>query len=65
MITGFHDEEIGHELHRIGFEVLERLSSEEIQRKYFWGRTDGLTMLDHICFIYARVVRQERLAVGL
>lgn len=65
MITGFHDEEIGNELHRLGFEVLERLSSEEIQRKYFWGRSDGLTMLDHICFICARIVREERLAVGL
>lgn len=65
MITGFHDEEIGNELHRFGFEVLERLSSEDIQRKYFWGRRDGLTMLDHISFICARVVREERLAVGL
>ena len=64
MITGFHDEEIVDELHRLGFEVVERLSSEEIQRRYFWGRSDGLTMLDHICFICARVVREERLAVA-
>jgi len=65
MITGFHDEEIANELRRLGFEVVERLPSEEIQRKYFWGRSDGLTMLDHICFICARVVREERRAVAL
>ena len=65
MITGFHDEEMGNALHRLGFEVIERLSSEETQRRYFWGRSDGLTMLDHISFICARVVREERLAVAL
>jgi len=65
MITGFHDKEICNELERLSFEVVERLSSEEIQRRYFWGRNDGLTMLDHICFMCARVVREERLAVGL
>ncbi len=65
MIAGFHDDEIGNELHRLGFEVLERLSSEEIQRRYFRGRSVDLTMLDHICFICARVVREERLALGL
>ena len=65
MITGFHDEEMGNELHRLAFEVVERLSSEDIQRRHFWGRMDGLTMLDHICFIFARVVRKERLAAGL
>ena len=65
MITGFHDEEMGNELHRLSFEVVERLSSEQIQRRYFWGRSDGLTMLDHICFICARVVREERTAVAL
>jgi methyltransferase (TIGR00027 family) len=64
MITGFRDVEICNELHRLGFEVLEKLSSEEIQRRYFWGRSDGLTMLDHICFICARIVREERLAVA-
>ena len=65
MITGFHNDEMGGELHRIGFEIVERLSSEEIQRSYFWGRSDGLTMLDHITFICARVVREERAAVAL
>jgi methyltransferase (TIGR00027 family) len=64
-ITGFHEEELWDELHRLRFEVLESLSSDEIQRRYFWGRTDGLTMLDHIHFICARVVRAERAAVGL
>lgn len=65
MITGFQDEEIGNELHRFGFEVLERLSSKDIQRRYFGGRRDGLTMLDHLSFICARVVREERLAAGV
>jgi methyltransferase (TIGR00027 family) len=65
MITGFHEEELWEELHRLGFEVVETLSSDEIQRRYFWGRTDGLTMLDHIHFICARVVRAERAAVAL
>ena len=64
-ITGFREEELWDELHRLGFEIVERLSSDEIQRRYFWGRTDGLTMLDHIHFIYARLVRAERAAVGL
>ena len=64
MITGFHDDEMANELNRLGFEIVERLSSQEIQRRYFWGRNDGLTMLDHICFICARVVREERLAVA-
>lgn len=65
MITGFHDEELRSELHRLGFEVVERLSSDEIQRRYFWGRTDGLTMLDHIHFLCARIVRAERPAVAV
>jgi O-methyltransferase involved in polyketide biosynthesis len=64
MITGFHDEELLGELGRLGFEVVERLSSDEIQTRYFWGRTDGLTMLDHIRFVCARVVRAEQPAVA-
>jgi hypothetical protein len=62
MITGFHDEETGNELHRLGFEVLERLPSEEIHRRYFWGRS---ALRCWICFICARVVREEPLAAGL
>ena len=65
MITGFHNDEMGAALHRLGFEIVERLSSEAIQRRYFWGRTDGLTMLDHVCFLCARIVREERAAVAL
>jgi len=64
MITGFHDEELRSELYRLGLEIVERLSSEEIQRRYFWGRRDGLTMLDHVHFVCARVFRAERLAVA-
>jgi methyltransferase (TIGR00027 family) len=65
MITGFHDEELRGELHRLGFEIMDRLSSDEIQRRYFWGRRDGLTMLDHVRFICARVFQTERLAVAV
>jgi methyltransferase (TIGR00027 family) len=65
MMTGFHDEELRTELHRLGFEVVERLSSDEIQRRYFWGRTDGLTMLDHVRFVSARVFQAERPAVAV
>jgi methyltransferase (TIGR00027 family) len=64
MITGFHDKELFGELGRLGFGVLERLSPGEIQTRYFSGRTDGLTMLDHIHFVCARVVRAERPAVA-
>ena len=65
MITGFHHEELRHRLQSLGFQVVEKLSPEDIRRRYFWGRTDGLTMLDHIHFLCARVVRAERPAVAL
>jgi len=65
IITGFHDEELRSELHRLGFEVVEKLSSEEIQRRYFGDRTDGLTMLEHVNFVCARVVQAERPAVAV
>ena len=65
MLTGFHDEELRSELHRLGFEIVERLSSDEIQRRYFWGRRDGLTMLDHVRFVCARVFQADRLAVAV
>jgi len=65
MITGFHDEELSSELHGLGFEVVESLPSDEIQRRYFWGRRDGLTMLDHVRFVCARVFQAERPAVAV
>ena len=65
MLTGFHDEELRSELHRLGFEVVERLSSDEIQRRYFWGRRDGLIMMDHVRFVCARVFQAERPAVAV
>ncbi len=65
MITGFRDEELSSELQRLGLQVVEKLSSEEIQRRYFWGRTDGLTMLDHIHFVCAKVVGAEQPAVAI
>jgi len=65
MITGFDHEELRRELQSLGFQVTEKLSPEDIRRRYFWGRTDGLTMLDHIHFVCARVVRAQRCAVAL
>ncbi len=65
MITGFHDEALLGELHRLGFRVVERLFPDEIRRRYFWSRTDGLTMLDHFRFICAQVVREERPALAV
>jgi methyltransferase (TIGR00027 family) len=65
MITGFHDEALLGELHRLGFRVVERLFPDEIRRRYFWNRTDGLTMLDHFRFLCARVVREERPALAV
>ena len=65
ILTGFHEEELRSELHRLGFEIVERLSSEEIQRRYFLGRHDGLTMLDYTNFVCARVARAERIAAAV
>ncbi len=65
MITGFHHEELRRDLQSLGFQVAEKLSPEDIRRRYFWGRTDGLTMLDHIHFVCATVVQAERLVVSL
>ncbi len=65
MVTGFHDEALLGELHRLGFRVEERLFPDEIRRRYFWNRTDGLTMLDHFRFLCARVVREERPALAV
>jgi methyltransferase (TIGR00027 family) len=65
ILTGFHEEELRSELHRLGFEIVERLSSEAIQRRYFLGRHDGLTILDYTNFVCARVARAEGIAAAV
>jgi methyltransferase (TIGR00027 family) len=65
MVTGFRDKELFSELRGLGFELVETLSSDEIQRRYFWGRTDGLTMLEHVHFACVRVVPAEQPAMAV
>ncbi len=55
MQTGFEPARLGAELDALGFRLQENLSPDDIQAKYFRGRTDGYTAFEHIHFAHAVV----------
>jgi methyltransferase (TIGR00027 family) len=55
--SGWEANTLDVELRKLGLELLENLSPDELQARYFWGRRDGLRSMDHAFFAWARVVR--------
>jgi methyltransferase (TIGR00027 family) len=55
MQTGFDPAVLGTELDALGWRLQENLSPEDIQEKYFRGRTDGYYAFEHIHFARASV----------
>jgi len=47
MITGFNPSTLGEELASFGFNLRENLSPEDIEERYFKGRTDGYHAYEH------------------
>lgn len=59
MITGFPPAELAAELESIGFNVVESLSPNDQKERYFSGRTDGLSPLEHCHLVRARISPHE------
>lgn len=55
MQTGFDPATLGAELDALGWRLQENLSPDDIQEKYFRGRTDGYYAFEHIHFARAVV----------
>jgi len=54
-IFGFDHEELVRDLRRFGFELIERLSPAEQYNRYFAGRSDRLTTMEHLHIACARI----------
>ncbi len=55
MLTGFNPSTLAEDLSGLGFHLLENLSPEDIEERYFQGRTDGYHAQEHGYFACAVV----------
>jgi len=55
MKTGFDPLKLGDELQQVGFRLVENLGPDDIQTRYFSGRTDRLRAFEHVHFAKAVV----------
>lgn len=54
MAPGYQEEDVMHMLRRCGFRCKQHFTPEEIEKRYFSGRSDGLHAFENIHFISAK-----------
>jgi O-methyltransferase involved in polyketide biosynthesis len=57
MKSGFDPRALAVELRELGFDLVENVSPEEIQARYFTGRQDAYRAFEHVHFARAAVGR--------
>jgi O-methyltransferase involved in polyketide biosynthesis len=56
-VSGFHPDELAGDLRGVGLTLVENLNGEELNRRYFARRTDGLSAPRSLYIARAQVAR--------